>query len=179
MVVSNLSQHGSGFVENPGIRTLFWGRALSPDGYSTFFIFYCLMNFFNIYGNSDCRSLVFTEMFLKTLADGLRVHILRSREVSYQNVLMQLSCENDYQLRREGLTTSSAKRQVKRRSTSSQQFFKTITSQLLIKFINLLWFTSQSNLYKLIFFILWVILIWTATNVRVLKPDAALNMPIY
>ena len=92
---------------------------------------------------------------------------------------MQLSCEYDYQLRREGLTTSSAKRQVKRRSTSSQQFFKTITSQLLIKFINLLWFTSQSNLYKSIYFILLVILIWTATNVKVLKSDVALNMPIY
>ena len=146
------------FVENPGIRTLFWGRALSPNGYSICFIFYCLMNFLTFTEIQIVAAWYLPRLFLKTLADGLRVHILRSREVSYQNVLMQLSCENDYQLRREGLTTSSAKRQVKRRSTSSQQFFKTITSQLLIKFIDLLWFTSQSNL---LFIMIWFLRIST------------------
>ena len=133
MVVSNPSQHGSGFCGEPWDKDFILRQGAEPRW--IFNIFYILLpyEFFNIYGNSDCRSLVFTEIILKTLADGLRVHTLRSREVSYQNVLMQLSCEYDYQLRREGLTTSSAKRQVKRRSTSSQQFFKTITSQLLIK----------------------------------------------
>ena len=158
MVVSNPSQHGSGFCGEPWDKDFILRQGAEPQW--IFNMFYILLpyEFFNIYGNSDCRSLVFTEIILKTLADGLRVHILRSREVSYQNVLMQLSCEYDYQLRREGLTTSSAKRQVKGRSTSSQQFFKTITSQLLIKFINLLWFTSQSNL---LFIMIWSLRIST------------------
>ena len=158
MVVSNPSQHGSGFCGEPWDKDFILRQGVEPQW--IFNMFYILLpyEFFNIYGNSDCRSLVFTEIILKTLADGLRVHTLRSREVSYQNVLMQLSCEYDYQLRREGLTTSSAKRQVKRRSTSSQQFFKTITSQLLIKFIDLLWFTSQSNL---LFIMIWFLRIST------------------
>ena len=102
------TQHGSGFCGEPWDKDFILRQGAEPRW--IFNMFYILLPYE-----------FFTEMFLKTLADGLRVHMLRSREVSYQNVLMQLSCEYDYQLRREGLTTSSAKRQVKRRSTSSQQ----------------------------------------------------------